>query len=152
MTKAEILEAINATIAPNGQKGITAESLANILAEIVNATPEGGSGSGSGALVVYVAPQLTEDVVPALSEEQLANNAAVYAKVAELHNNNQQMPLIIADASAALSIATPAKVSYCFVAQSLGFPMEENEVDCLVIETTMGGFLVAPDGSVSCVA
>lgn len=147
MTKAEILEAINATIAPNGQKGITAESLANILAEIVNATPEGGSGSG--ALVVYVAPQLTEDVVPALSEDQLANNAAVYAKVAELHNNNQPMPLIIADASAALSIAMPAKVSYYFVANSLGFPMEENEVDCLIIETIMGAFLVAPDGSVS---
>ena len=54
MTKAEIIEAINATIAPNGVKGITAESLANILTEMVNATPEGGGGSGDGALRVIV--------------------------------------------------------------------------------------------------
>ena len=46
MTKNEIIEAINATIVTNGQKGITAESLANILLEMVNATPEGGSGAG----------------------------------------------------------------------------------------------------------
>ena len=44
MTKNEIIEAINATIAPNNQKGITAESLANILIEMVNA---------SGALRVH---------------------------------------------------------------------------------------------------
>ncbi len=53
MTKAEIIEAINATIAPNNVKGITAESLANILIEMVNAAGEGG-GSGDGALRVIV--------------------------------------------------------------------------------------------------
>lgn len=57
MTKNEIVEAINATIAPNNVKGITAESLANILTEMVNATPEGGGGSGDGALRVIV-PEL----------------------------------------------------------------------------------------------
>lgn len=45
MTKNEIIEAINATIAPNNQKGITAESLANILIEMVNASGEGGAGA-----------------------------------------------------------------------------------------------------------
>ena len=149
MTKKEIIEAINATIAPNNVKGITAEALANILTEIVTATPEGGSDSGSGALTLYIAPQLTEDVVPALTEVQLANNAAVYAKVAELHYTNQPMPLIFADAAAALSIAMYVELSYCFVAQSVVFPMEKNEVDCLFIETVVGAFLVAPDGSVS---
>lgn len=55
MTKKEIIEAINATIVPNNVKGITAESLANILIEMVNA--EGGNaegGSGDGALRVIV--------------------------------------------------------------------------------------------------
>lgn len=51
MNKAEIIEAINATIAPNNVKGITAESLANLLIEIVNAA---GDGSGDGALRVIV--------------------------------------------------------------------------------------------------
>jgi len=54
MTKQEIINAINATIVANGQKGITAESLNNILTEMVNATPEGGSGGGDGLLKVYI--------------------------------------------------------------------------------------------------
>lgn len=57
MTKAEIIEAINATITANDEKAITAELLANILIEMVNATPEGGGGSGDGALRVIV-PEL----------------------------------------------------------------------------------------------
>ena len=57
MTKAEIIGAINATIAPNNVKGITAESLANILIEMVNAAGEGG-GSGDGALRVIVPEML----------------------------------------------------------------------------------------------
>jgi hypothetical protein len=51
MTKPEIIEAINSTIVPNGQKGITAESLNNILNEMANATYGGG---GDGLLKVYV--------------------------------------------------------------------------------------------------
>lgn len=52
MNKTELIEAIQQVIVPNGQKGITAESLANLLIEMVNATPEGGSG-GSGQVVFY---------------------------------------------------------------------------------------------------
>lgn len=60
MTKQEIIEAINSTIVANGQKGITAESLNNILNEMVNATPEGGSGEGSGdgLLKVYAPDEM----------------------------------------------------------------------------------------------
>ena len=67
MTKAEILEAINSVIVSNDQKGITAEVLANILVEIVNAAPEGHAvnigtiGDGSD-----------------LTLEQKINNAKVY--------------------------------------------------------------------------
>lgn len=49
MTKTEILEAINATIIPNDKQGITADSLNNVLTEIVNTIPESNeSGSSSG--------------------------------------------------------------------------------------------------------
>lgn len=44
MNKNEIIEAINAVVRPNSEKAITAESLANLLIEMVNATPEGGGG------------------------------------------------------------------------------------------------------------
>lgn len=46
MTKEELKEAIAATITENGQKGITAQSLANLLNEIVDAAGEGGGGGG----------------------------------------------------------------------------------------------------------
>lgn len=52
MTKAEIIEAINATITANDEKAITAELLANILTEMVNAEGEGGSGEGALRVIV----------------------------------------------------------------------------------------------------
>jgi hypothetical protein len=73
MTKAEIIEAINATITANDEKAITAELLANILIEMVNATPEGGSGGGSGNVKTIYLP-MAED----LTSEEMAKNAELY--------------------------------------------------------------------------
>ena len=81
MTKAEIIEAINSTITANDEKAITAELLANILIEMVNATPEGGSG---GVLFLQIGE--TEDGSD-LTDEQLANNVEVYNKTAEMMGN-----------------------------------------------------------------
>lgn len=77
MTKQEILDAINATIAPNGQKGITAESLANILTEIVNAAGEGGGGGG---VVFYMGAAEMSGSSPifTLTAEQKTHNAAQF--------------------------------------------------------------------------
>lgn len=44
--KEELKEAIAATITENGQKGITGQSLANLLIDIVDAAGEGGGGGG----------------------------------------------------------------------------------------------------------
>lgn len=82
MTKNEIIEAINATIIPNGQKGITAESLANLLIEMVNATPEGGSGS-SGQVVFYLGLPNEEFTEFTLTPEEMAHNAAMVKVVKE---------------------------------------------------------------------
>ena len=73
MTKAEIIEAINATITANDEKAITAESLANILIEMVNATPEGGSGGGSGNVKTVYLPMDAD-----LTSEEMAKNAELY--------------------------------------------------------------------------
>lgn len=81
MTKAEIIEAIEATIRPNGEKAITAESLANLLIEMANATPEGGGGGGGGALRVFL-PE-TE-----LSEQQIAENVTTYNALANGETSN----------------------------------------------------------------
>lgn len=45
MTKEELKNAISETIYSNGKKGISGDSLANLLNEIVDAVGEGGAGS-----------------------------------------------------------------------------------------------------------
>ena len=71
MTKNEIIEAINATIVSNGQKGITAASLANILLEMVNAT----------TLYVYMGSMNMETGELSQTAEQKAHNAEVFQLV-----------------------------------------------------------------------
>ena len=73
MTKAEIIEAINATIVPNKEKAITAELLANLLIEMANATPEGGSGGGSGNVKTIYLPTDAD-----LTSEEMAKNVELY--------------------------------------------------------------------------
>lgn len=46
MAKQDVLEAIDATIIPNGVKGITADTLNSVLTMIVENAGEGGSGDG----------------------------------------------------------------------------------------------------------
>lgn len=101
MTKAEILEAINATIAPNGVKGITAESLANILTEIVNAAGEGGAGGE----YLDMTPANPDDIESKeLSEEAKAHNAALYTKICEALNNGGVLPPVSVNASMGLGL------------------------------------------------
>lgn len=57
MAKQDVLDAINATIAPNNIKGITAESLNNVLTMMTENAGEGGSGDGALRVIV---PELME--------------------------------------------------------------------------------------------
>lgn len=60
MAKQDVLDAINATIVSNGIKGITAQSLNNILTMMTeNAGEGGGGGSGDGALRIMVPDTMT---------------------------------------------------------------------------------------------
>lgn len=93
MSKQELINAIQATIAANGQKGITAESLANILIEMVNTAGEGGSGGGSGVLAVQYS--IDEEGNPIFSEEDKVNNAAIYQMLYNVWYNGAAAPLPI---------------------------------------------------------
>lgn len=112
MTQEELYEAIDATIAPNGQRGITAESLAALLKEIADYA--GVGGSGQGALRVYAFPKMDfskesvseiEARVPGASAaftKFLNANAATYTQLAELHTSLGDAPLIMLDLGAAM--------------------------------------------------
>lgn len=104
MTKEEIIAAIAETIAPNNIKGITAESLANILTEIVNASGE--SGGGSGPLIVYIGQADLETGAMSQTAEQKAHNADVFKAV----KSADAMPAILAEISEMYSGLTGAIV------------------------------------------
>lgn len=117
MNKAELLTAIDATIATNGKKAISAQSLKNILNEMVNATPEGGSGQSCNDDIVrvYVSDYfdfydlidanipldelIREDPLAAL---MLQTNAEAYTKIIEAYNeeeNKFKLPTVVLDYS-----------------------------------------------------
>ena len=79
MSKEELIEAINATIVPNDVKGITAESLANLLTEMVNAS----SGGTGGGVVFYVGSVDMDTLEATQSPEQMAHNAVMFKIVAD---------------------------------------------------------------------
>jgi hypothetical protein len=74
MNKTELIDAIQQVITPNSKKAISAESLANLLIEMVNATPEGGNG-GSGQVVFYAGVPNEGTTELYLTPEQKAHNA-----------------------------------------------------------------------------
>ena len=113
MTKNEIIEAINATIVTNGQKGITAESLANILLEMVNAT----------TLYVYMGSMNMETGEVSQTAEQKAHNAEVF----QLVKNSDIPPAIAIDFSGIYEV-------------QLGVSVKASNLAC-VVEYVQAGML-----------
>ena len=117
MTQEELYEAIDATIAPNGQRGITAESLAALLKDI--AAYAGVGGSGQGALRVYALPKMyfseeftsqIEAIAPGASAaftKFLNANAATYEQLVELQTSEGDAPLVMLDFGAAMHELLP---------------------------------------------
>lgn len=111
MTKNEIIEAINSTIMPNGQKGITAETLANILVEMANAS--------GGGVTVYVGMVDAETGAVTLTDEQKALNASAFRQIKEGNR------LVIVDMSELMSAQYGAQVGASAVAMgAVHFPPE----------------------------
>lgn len=81
MTKEEIKEAIASTIVENGQKGITATALANLLNEIVDA-----AGSGGGSIVDDIFIDLG-DVDEDGNYSPNEQRAEIYTRIAGSINN-----------------------------------------------------------------
>lgn len=78
MNKQDVIDAINNVIVTNDQKGITAESLASILLDMLEVTPE---SSGSEFYTLAIGKLLGD---APLTEEQKAHNAELYSKLMEV--------------------------------------------------------------------
>ena len=90
MAKQDVIDAINATIVENGQKGITADSLRNLLIMMTENAGEGG-GSGESMMKIFV-PDYDVFLGPTFVEE----GEFTPALVSELRNELEtQMPEMI---------------------------------------------------------
>lgn len=76
--KEQLIEAIKATITPNNVKAITAESLANLLIEMVEAMGEGGTSAGGAGVVFYVGSINIDTSEATQTPEQKAHNAEMF--------------------------------------------------------------------------
>lgn len=151
MTKNEIIEAINATIAANGQKAITAESLANLLTEMVNATPEGSSSGGGSGVTFYLGnfDEATETFTQ--SEAQKAHNAEMFNVVA----NADVVPSIMIDMSELHSMdlgglnvkASMSSIQVLYADEETATALGESSA-MISITTLMGDYGVFPDGRI----
>lgn len=145
MNKQEILEAIGSTIVANGQKGITAESLANILVEMVNA-----SGEGSGNVTVFVGDIDQSTGVATQTEVEKAHNAEVFLTI----KNAVVFPTVNVDMSKSYSASMGVVgVKYVLINDAIAYmPQEVAEAvgapsEMIGIMTMAGDMTLYPDGT-----
>lgn len=96
MNKQELIEAIEATLVPNGNKAITADALKNLLIDIVE---NSGSGGGGG-MTFQISMGINEDgdelfVTP----EQIAHNKEQIDILKQLHDEGKPVPPIALETS-----------------------------------------------------
>ena len=102
MAKQDVLDAINATIIENGQKGITAQSLNNILTMMTENAGEGG-GSGDGLLRLNIPiPGLLSAISEVTGSSLFSQEtwdelyAAIVERGEEFPNTNEVVPTLFA--------------------------------------------------------
>ena len=151
--KEKLIEAINATIVPNDEKAITAESLANLLVEIVEAM-----GTGNGEQIVFYAGLPTEEISEttglmkmSLTPEQKQHNAEMFAQLRAADPARHHA----IDLSEAYNDAMGANgIKYCFeVFYSLFVPKDAAEMEIGIDQDVITGFIdpshfIYADGSV----
>lgn len=107
MASEVVTQAINETIVSNGKRGITAESLANVL-HLMN--EQGGGGAGSLEIKMGIPVDTGSDMITStLTAEERANNQEVFRKVRDAVQNGEAMPIVTVDmTSMLLSAGTEA--------------------------------------------
>lgn len=143
MANQNVIDAINATIVENGQKGITADSLRNLLLMMA----ENGGGASAHTIVVKSAELGTSD----LTAEEKANNAAIYAICEECYNNRTPLPIIMCDLSGLSEVMVGARVSYLTAAASIIFTPTEIEglIGLAITPAEFDPLLISADGSLT---
>lgn len=120
MAKQDALDAINATIVENNQKGITAQSLKNVLITMVENAGEGGSGDGSLRVYGLCELPLNSEIIAEVGaldaeygtnlvtelEEAISKNIVTYNAIKTAITEGKDIPQIVMDTSVYASLIT----------------------------------------------
>jgi hypothetical protein len=110
MTKEELKNAISETIYSNGKKGISGDSLANLLNEIVDAAGEGSAGGVENVFTLTLKQDLVNDGF--LFSEPNEANALIRQKIVENIANEVSCTLYlgilqVGEGGAIIVVSTP---------------------------------------------
>lgn len=140
MTKEEIKEAIASTIVENGQKGITATALANLLNEIVDAAGSGGGtggGTGGGAVTIMI-----DDDNVAPNEK----NAEAFATISNAYNNGVPVSVMAMFSLLGLPICVPI-AAYIYEGESDAILLYV-DLTFLLGEVSYSQYIMTSDGTI----
>jgi hypothetical protein len=99
MNKQELIEAIEATLVPNGNKAITADALRNLLIDIVE---NSGQGGGMTFQIGMEPDETGNGVVPTTTPEQIAHNKEQIDILKQLHDEGKPIPPIALEMSSTM--------------------------------------------------
>lgn len=107
MNKQELIEAIEATLVPNGNKAITADALRNLLIDIVENSGEGGG------MTFQIGVELDETgsvAAYATTPEQIAHNKKQIDILKQLHDEGKPTPNIALELEATMEGMTMSQI------------------------------------------
>ena len=122
MSKENVKQAINETIASNGKRGISAQSLSNVLNLMVD---EGGAGGGSGMLMVKIGTfvDISGQTPVILTSEEREYNRQIFETCKNAVSNGEACPLVSFDLIKILASAEPESAIMLQNSQLLMIPM-----------------------------
>lgn len=137
MSKENVKQAINETIVSNGKRGISAQSLSNVLNLMVD---EGGTGSGSGMLMIKIGTVVdTSGETPSiLTSEEREYNRQIFETCKNAVSNGEVCPLVSFDIIKILAGAEPEAAIMLQNSQLLVIPMLCGYVSGIGVSETVG--------------
>lgn len=136
MTKEELKEAIASTIVENGQKAITAESLANLLNEIVDAAGSGGTGGGAVTIMI-------DDSNAAPNEK----NAEAFATISNAYNNGVPVSVMAMFSFLGMPLCVPIE-AYFYEGESDAILLFV-DLTCIFGEVSCYRYIMTSDGTIT---
>lgn len=153
MNKQELIEAIEATLVPNGNKAITADALRNLFIDIVENSGNGGQGGG---ITLQISMEIDEDgnSVPAVTPEQIAHNKKQIDILKQLHDEGKPIPPIALEATGTTEGVMISQILMYVISVVWDIPegvtpedLPEGLITPAVVSRLISGYIINGDGT-----